>query len=153
MSELPQRAVGVLTGWLCALLRPAQAHTLVGTAPPTPCAARRMNSPRFWGRPPKTSRKLGGTSTMREAPPRRSGRSGTTPRAAPVGWVFLDRHHHEEVTIRWRRGEPVTYVLHGQRIGDDATTTGILDTIPVAPTGWPDLAEIRLLGQRWLRQR
>ncbi len=86
---------------------------------------------------------------MREAPPRRSGRSG----AAPVGWVFLDRHRHEGVTIRWRRGEPVAYVLHGQRIGDDTTTTGVLDTIPVAPTGWTDLAEIRLLGQRWLRQR
>ncbi len=104
---------------------------------------------------------------MSVTPTRRSGRSGAvndgklgprsqgraTPRAAPVGWVFLDRHPSEGVTIRWRRGEPVAYVLHGQRIGDDTTTTGVLDTIPVTPTGWTDLAEIRLLGQRWLRQR
>ena len=100
-------------------------------------------------------------------PTRRSGRSGAvndgtlrprsqggaTPKAAPVAWVFLDRHRHEGVTIRWRRGEPVAYVLHGQRIGDDTTAAGVLDTIPVAPTGWTDLAEIRMLGQRWLRQR
>jgi hypothetical protein len=45
----------------------------------------------------------------------------------------------------------VAYVLHGHRIGDDTTTAEVLDTIPVAPTGWTDLAEIRLLGQRWLR--
>lgn len=78
---------------------------------------------------------------------------GATPKTALVGWVFLDRHRHEGVTIRWRRGEPVAYVLHGHRIGDDTTAAGVLDTIPVAPTGWTDLAEIRLLGKRWLRQR
>lgn len=39
------------------------------------------------------------------------------------------------------------------RHGDDTTAAGALDTIPVTPTGWTDLAEIRLLGQRWLRQR
>jgi hypothetical protein len=47
----------------------------------------------------------------------------------------------------------VAYVLHGHRIGDDTTAAGVLDTIPVAPTGWTNLAEIRLLGQRWLRRR
>ena len=47
----------------------------------------------------------------------------------------------------------MAYVLHGHRIGDHTTTAEVLDTIPVAPTGWTDLAEIRLLGQRWLRQR
>ncbi|MGH3773444.1 MAG: hypothetical protein ACRDRW_18975 [Pseudonocardiaceae bacterium] len=41
----------------------------------------------------------------------------------------------------------------GDPRGGDDTTAGVLDTIPVAPTGWTDLAEIRLLGQRWLRQR
>ncbi|MBV8540168.1 MAG: hypothetical protein JO063_10110 [Pseudonocardiales bacterium] len=80
-------------------------------------------------------------------------RGGATPKTALVGWVFLKHPRGEGVTIRWRRGEPVAYVLHGRRIGDDTTATGVLDTIPVAPTGWTDLAEIRLLGQRWLRQR
>lgn len=84
----------------------------------------------------------------------RPGRQGkAAPKASPVGWVFVDRHQHDGFTIRWRRGEPVAYVLHGQRIGDDTTAAGVLDTIPVAPAGWTDLAEIRLLGQRWLRQR
>jgi hypothetical protein len=77
---------------------------------------------------------------------------GTTPKATPVGWVFLDRHRHDGLTIRWRRGDLVAYVLDGQRLGDH-TTTGILATIPVVPTGWTDLAEIRQLGHRWLRTR
>ncbi|MGH3719347.1 MAG: hypothetical protein ACRDRI_11030 [Pseudonocardiaceae bacterium] len=84
-------------------------------------------------------------------PPRRRG--GVTPTTAPVGWVFLDRHRQGGLTIRWRRGEAVAYVLDGQRIGDHSTVAGVLSTIPVAPTGWTDLAEIRLLGQRWLQQR
>lgn len=67
--------------------------------------------------------------------------------------MFLDRHRDDGFTIRWRRGEPVAYVLDGQRIGDHTTTAGVLDTIPVTPTGWTDLAEIRMLGQRWIRQR
>ncbi|MGH4014073.1 MAG: hypothetical protein ACRDSL_09125 [Pseudonocardiaceae bacterium] len=67
--------------------------------------------------------------------------------------MFLDRHRHDGITIRWRRGESVAYVLDGQRIGDDTTVAGVLDTIPVAPTGWTDLQEIRLLGQRWVRHR
>lgn len=78
---------------------------------------------------------------------------GATPKTAPVGWVFLDRHRADGFTIRWRRGDPVAYVLDGRRIGDHATVAGVLATIPVAPAGWTDLIEIRLLGQRWLRQQ
>jgi hypothetical protein len=37
MYGLPQRTVGALASWLCALLLPAQAHTLAGTDPPN-CA-------------------------------------------------------------------------------------------------------------------
>jgi hypothetical protein len=77
---------------------------------------------------------------------------GFTPSTAPIGWVFLDRRRADGLTIRWRRGEPVAYVLDGQRLGDHSRT-GVLDTIPVVPTGWTDLAEIRQLGQRWVRQR
>jgi hypothetical protein len=81
-----------------------------------------------------------------------SGRGGATPQTAPVGWVFLDRHRHDGCTIRWRRGEAVAYVLAGNRIGDHGMSE-VLATIAVAPTGWTDLAEIRALGQRWLRTR
>jgi hypothetical protein len=73
------------------------------------------------------------------------------PKIAPVGWVFLDRHRHDGYTIRWRRGDAVAYVLSGKKLGDHGMID-VLDTIPVAPTGWTDLAEVRLLGQRWLRQ-
>ncbi|MGH3913000.1 MAG: hypothetical protein ACRDTC_06270 [Pseudonocardiaceae bacterium] len=78
-------------------------------------------------------------------------RGGATPKTALVGWAFLTRGG-TECTIRWRRGDPVAHVLEGQRIGDH-TVAGIVDTIPVATTGWTDLADVRRLGQRWLRQQ
>jgi hypothetical protein len=77
---------------------------------------------------------------------------GATSSASPVGWVFLDRRREDGFTIRWRRGDRVAYVLDGQRIGNHGMA-GVLDTIPVLPAGWTDLAEIRLLGQRWVRGR
>jgi len=52
----------------------------------------------------------------------------------------------------WRRGDAVAYVLAGQQVGNHGMTE-VLDTIPVLPKGWSDLAEIRVLGQRWLRGR
>lgn len=74
-------------------------------------------------------------------------RRGAAPRAAPVGWVHLEGRY----TIRWRRGDPVAYVLSGQRIGD-CGMADVVVTIPVPPTGWTDLAEIRQVGQRWRGQ-
>jgi len=79
-------------------------------------------------------------------------RGGAAPKTVPVGWVFLYRAHEECVTIRWRRGEPFAYVLAGNRLGDH-TSTGTVGKIPVASAGWTDLAEIKLVGQRWLRQQ
>lgn len=78
---------------------------------------------------------------------------GAVPKTVPVGWVFLDRRREDGITIRWRRGDQVAYVLEGKRIGDHTIGVGVLDTIPVAPTGWTDLVEVRQLGQRWLRQQ
>jgi hypothetical protein len=76
-------------------------------------------------------------------------RGGAAPKTAPVGWVFLDRHRNEGITIRWRRGDTQAYVLEGKRVGDHSTG-GVLATIPVTPTGWADLAEVRQVGMRWL---
>lgn len=64
-----------------------------------------------------------------------------------MGWVFLEAGY----TIRWRRGEPVAFVLSGQQT-ENHGTAGAVDTIPVPPSGWTDLAEIRQLGERWLRR-
>ncbi len=76
-------------------------------------------------------------------------RGGATHSAAPVGWMHLESRY----TIRWRRGDPVAYVLGAQQM-DDHGMAGVLDTIPVSPSGWTDLAEVCLVGQRWLhRQR
>lgn len=88
----------------------------------------------------------------RTANERRKSQGGPPQATALIGWVFLDRHRQEGFTIRWRRGEQTAYVLDGQRVGDHAMA-GVLATIPVLPEGWTDLAEIRLLGQRWLRRQ
>ncbi len=45
-------------------------------------------------------------------------RGGAAPKTAPVGWAFLDRQREDGITIRWRRGERLAYVLGGQRVGD-----------------------------------
>lgn len=79
-------------------------------------------------------------------------RGGATPSTPLTGWVFLDRHREDGFTIRWRRGDPVAYVLSGQRVGDHGMAD-VLGTIPVPSTGWTDVAEIRALGQRWVRGR
>ncbi len=67
---------------------------------------------------------------------------GFTPSTAPTGWVFLDRRRAGGVTIRWKRGDSVAYVLSGARVGDHGMTE-VLDTLPVLPGGWTDLAEVR----------
>jgi len=61
--------------------------------------------------------------------------------------VFLDAGY----TVRWRRGDPVAQVLEGRQL-DNHGTAGMLGTIPVPTSGWADLAEVRQVGQRWLRQ-
>lgn len=76
---------------------------------------------------------------------------GAAPKVAPVGWVFIVRHHQDGFTIRWRRGEPVAYVLSGKKLGDHGIAN-VQDTIPVLPAGWTDLAEVRKLGVRWARE-
>lgn len=78
---------------------------------------------------------------------------GAAPKTQPTGWVFCTRAGADGITVRWQRGETMAYILDGQRIGDYTTVAGILDTIPVAAKGWTDLAEVRLLGKRWLRQQ
>jgi hypothetical protein len=77
---------------------------------------------------------------------------GFTPSTAPTGWAFLGRGRAPGFTIRWKRGDPVAYVLSGQRVGDHGISE-VLDTIPVLPVGWTDLAEVRQLGQKWMRAR
>ncbi len=66
---------------------------------------------------------------------------GATPKAAPVGWVYLDAGY----TVRWRRGEPVAVVFRGDQMANHGNI-GVLDTIAVPPSGWSDLAALRQVG-------
>ncbi len=74
------------------------------------------------------------------------------PKTAPVGWVFLARHRREGITVRWQRGDRLAYVLEGKRIGS-WTMEGLLGKISVSPRGWADLAEVRVIGEKWVRAR
>jgi len=74
--------------------------------------------------------------------------TGGSARFAVVGWVFLEAGY----TVRWRRGDLVAFVFRGQQL-DHHGTAGVLDTIPVPPSGWTDLGEIRQVGQRWWQRR
>lgn len=80
-----------------------------------------------------------------------SSKGGANPTAGIVGWAFLDRHRHDGYTIRWRRGDPVAYVLAGNQVGSHGMSD-VIDTIPVLPAGWTDIGDIRQLGQKWLRR-
>lgn len=76
---------------------------------------------------------------------------GTSTHAAPVGWVYLRGGVGvpEGYTIRWRRGEPVAYVLAGKQLSSHAVVDAVA-TVEVPPHGWVDWAHIRAHGQRWL---
>ncbi|HEX2297017.1 MAG TPA: hypothetical protein VHH34_00620 [Pseudonocardiaceae bacterium] len=57
-------------------------------------------------------------------------------------------------TIRWRRGDAVAYVFADQHTGCDSDDSlAAIDTIPVPRTGWTDIAEVRLIANRWLRAK
>jgi hypothetical protein len=79
-------------------------------------------------------------------------KGGYTSSTAPTAWLFLDRHRAEGFTIRWTRGDRLAYVLNGNRVGDHGMTE-VLSAIPVSPEGWTDSADLRALGQRWIRTR
>ena len=59
---------------------------------------------------------------------------GATPKTALVGWVFLDHHRADGFTIRWRRGEPVAYVLEGKPVAVKSNET--VDLTGLAVAGW-----------------
>ena len=75
-------------------------------------------------------------------------RGGTPPTNRPTGWVYLTSN----CTIRWQRGDREAYILPGKESGS-WSMEGLLDKIPVSPTGWTDLAEIKLLGENRTRTK
>jgi hypothetical protein len=77
------------------------------------------------------------------------GRAGPPIHSPLVGWVYLSRY---EVTVRWKLGDLVAYVLEGNRVYE-RSITHVIGTVPVLPAGWTDLAQIRELGRRWIRSQ
>ncbi len=73
-------------------------------------------------------------------------RGGAMPTNRPTGRVYMNT----DCTIRWRRGDREAYVLRGNTVGS-WTMEGLLGKVPVSPAGWADLAEVRLIGQKWVR--
>jgi hypothetical protein len=76
-------------------------------------------------------------------------KGGFTRSTAPTAWAYIHRGRAPGFTLRWKRGDPVAYVLSGRR--DDHGMHDVLATIPVLPAGWTDQAEVRQLGERWMR--
>ena len=59
-------------------------------------------------------------------------------------------------TIRWKRGDQVAYVFAGRQMEaypDAPLVVPALTTIPVSSSGWTDFAQIRVVGEQWLRTR
>lgn len=75
---------------------------------------------------------------------------GAMPRTRPTGWVFLDRHSNDGITIRWQRGDTEAHLLRGNKIGE-WTSADLLGKIAVSPSGWTDVTDIRLAAEIWAR--
>jgi hypothetical protein len=74
-------------------------------------------------------------------------RKGSLPQP-PIGWLYLP----EGYTVCWQRGDKVAYIFKGKQMNAYPGKTA-LGTVPVSPTGWTDVADIRAAGERWLKQR
>ncbi len=80
-------------------------------------------------------------------------RSGAMPMNSPTAWAYLPSG---DCTIRWQRGDKVAYIFQGKQLDtypDEPLRVEVLDTIPVLPKGWTDLAHVRLLGENWVKAR
>ncbi len=80
-------------------------------------------------------------------------RDGAIPMNNPTAWVYLPSG---DCTIRWQRGDKVAYIFDGKQLDtypDQPLRVEILDTIPVLPKGWTDLAHVKRTGENWVKAR
>jgi hypothetical protein len=81
-------------------------------------------------------------------------RGNTTPMTNPTAWAYLASG---DCTIRWQRGDSVAYIFQGKQLetypDEPLRTEILLDTIPVLPQGWTDLAHVRRTGENWVKAR
>jgi hypothetical protein len=76
-------------------------------------------------------------------------RDTAMPMTSPTGWVYL---HSANCTIRWQRGDKVAYIFEGKQMDANPDDT-VLATIPVSSTGWTDLADVKLAGENWAKEK
>lgn len=70
-------------------------------------------------------------------------------KTAPTGWVYIKSG---DITVRWQRGDTVAYIFDGKQletIPGKAPKTLAIDTVPVITTGWFDISNIRMVGEKW----
>ncbi len=82
-----------------------------------------------------------------------SGPGGIVLAYHPTAWIYLAS---VDCTIRWQRGDTVAYIFAGEQLStypDEALRVTILDTIPVPSTGWTDIAQVRLVGENWIKAK
>ncbi len=78
-------------------------------------------------------------------------RGGAMPMTSPTGWVYL---RSANCTIRWQRGDKVAYIFEGKQTeAHPDEGVGFLATIPVSSTGWADLADVKLAGENWVKEK
>ncbi|HEY8374229.1 MAG TPA: hypothetical protein VIL00_15945 [Pseudonocardiaceae bacterium] len=65
----------------------------------------------------------------------------------PVAW-----HRRAGFTFRWGRGDPYMTVHRGDHVGS-LNMSGLVDRVPVPPSGWTDQEQVRQFAERWLRSR
>jgi hypothetical protein len=78
-------------------------------------------------------------------------RGGAMPMTSPTAWVYL---RSADCTIRWQRGDKVAYIFEGKQTeAHPDEGVGVLATIPVSSTGWTDLADVKLAGENWVKEK
>jgi len=80
-------------------------------------------------------------------------RGRDAPAYRPTAWAYLPSG---DCTIRWQRGDNVAYIFEGKQLeaySDKPLKVEVLDTIPVLPKGWTDIAHVRRIGENWVRAK
>ena len=77
-------------------------------------------------------------------------RGGAMPMNSPTAWAYLPSG---DCTIRWQRGDTVAYIFEGKHLDTYPDEPLKLDTIPVLPKGWTDIAHVRRTGENWVKAK
>lgn len=80
-------------------------------------------------------------------------RGGITSAYRPTVWVYLPSG---ACTIRWQRGDNIAYFFEGKQLEtypDETLRVEVLATVPVSSKGWADIADVRRVGENWVKAK